>query len=1078
VAYRSTKHVAFGGTNERVDMGDVLNFERTDTFSISFWCRFTGTGAMSLVSKMGAAAAYTGIQIYVQSHVRLQLLNTFSSNELDVRTTTTISDGDWHHVCITYDGTSIPGGCHIYIDNNDESLTTVASTLSASILTAATLQFGDRSAAPLPYTGDLDDIGIWDAELTSGEVTAIYNSGNPNDLSLLPTSANLVGWWKMGDGDTFNILQDSGIAGTNLACLDLSPSGNDGTPTNMESGDVSSDVAGGRASTFNGTDEYVTMGDVLGFEYTDSFSISCWFKCTSSGAAGFTVCKQDGSARGYALGLNAGNSYAVDFHLRNAHPGNRILVQSTTNGLDDGLWHHLVATWNGNASPGAAGVNLYIDGVAETPIVDTDTLSATILTTASLNIGARNDGVDAHWDGSIDDVSIHAAELSPVEVIAIYNSGTPTDLRALASSANLVGYWRMGDGATSPTIPDAPPQYIPLTTCIDLNNDAVNESVDFGHFAEVSFTLNTPWSFGVWIKWTSSTSGIVFGKYVDSPSTGWYVYVTATHVIFRMDNASNSGSCTVSLGQVTNDGNWHHIVCTYDGSNLGAGFIYIGMTIYVDGVTFGQGTSCISMYSISSASALLKVGLRMNSLFINEFIGKVCHSSVYDKELSQAEITALYATGVPQDLLSIGPTANLVHWSALGNGDAIGAGNVNDLSTLGNDGTTANVESGDFVSDAPVGSGNDGTTANMDATNFVDGVPGDFSYASFDLDGVNEFVTMGDVLGFEYNVACSFSIWFKTSDTGVNKVLVSKQEGATTWRGYRIIVAATSGKIQMQWDNDSLGVDIFDAATNNGGFHDGNWHHVCVTKSTGYTVAAFTVYVDGVAEAITATTDALTATILTTNSFQVGARDVVGSEDPFLGTLDEVAVYDVELTADQVAAIYAFGAPVDLTALGSWADAVGYWRMGEASFDGTMINMESGDIVEGGGPGWEWGSMYRGLSQRGATPIARPQRFPQQAKGRYATFGVNFLGALALGDLPVIRRPAELDPVLAGGVTITNYFRMRGVDDGTATYTTWTAVDNPDPDGTQANGGNTTPALVGSITAGSGTTLHSWTQES
>jgi hypothetical protein len=61
-----------------------------------------------------------------------------------------------------------------------------------------------------------------------------------------------------------------------------------------------------------------------------------------------------------------------------------------------------------------------------------------------------------------------------------------------------------------------------------------------------------------------------------------------------------------------------------------------------------------------------------------------------------------------------------------------------------------------------------------------------------------------------------------------------------------------------------------------------------------------------------------------------------------------------------------------------------------------------------------------------------------------------------------------------GGGSVTRYYRMRGVDSSTAAYTTWTATGTTDPNGVQATGGNTTPALVGTIVAASGVVMTSW----
>ena len=45
------------------------------------------------------------------------------------------------------------------------------------------------------FNGNLDEISIFSAELTSGQVSTYYNSGVPTDLT---GQSNLIHWWRMG----------------------------------------------------------------------------------------------------------------------------------------------------------------------------------------------------------------------------------------------------------------------------------------------------------------------------------------------------------------------------------------------------------------------------------------------------------------------------------------------------------------------------------------------------------------------------------------------------------------------------------------------------------------------------------------------------------------------------------------------------------------------------------------------------------------------------------------------------------------------------------------------------------------
>ena len=80
----------------------------------------------------------------------------------------------------------------------------------------------------MEQTGNIDEVAIWDSTLTSANITSIYNSGEPADISSLsPTS-----WWRMGENATFS---------TNWTVPDQVGS-NDGTSANMDLADLEGDA--------------------------------------------------------------------------------------------------------------------------------------------------------------------------------------------------------------------------------------------------------------------------------------------------------------------------------------------------------------------------------------------------------------------------------------------------------------------------------------------------------------------------------------------------------------------------------------------------------------------------------------------------------------------------------------------------------------------------------------------------------------------------------------------------------------------------------------------------------------------
>lgn len=179
--------VSFDGSGDYINMGDVLDFERTDSFSISCWCKPAAvTGALTLVAKRdsGTGAGYGIVRRGSAGgyYIGFDLGNSFSSNWLFVSgaTTAVSSSATWYHVVCTYDGSSSASGVKIYVNGAAESLTTVYNSLSATTLTSYPFNIGSRNnGASQVWNGTLDEVGVWSRELSSTDVTVLNNGGSP-----------------------------------------------------------------------------------------------------------------------------------------------------------------------------------------------------------------------------------------------------------------------------------------------------------------------------------------------------------------------------------------------------------------------------------------------------------------------------------------------------------------------------------------------------------------------------------------------------------------------------------------------------------------------------------------------------------------------------------------------------------------------------------------------------------------------------------------------------------------------------------------------------------------------------------
>ncbi|HEV2453421.1 MAG TPA: LamG domain-containing protein, partial [Verrucomicrobiae bacterium] len=78
----------------------------------------------------------------------------------------------WTHVAVTYDKTS--GQANIYING---SLQGSANVGTSPMTTADDFYMGQVPGSANSYSGQLDEISLWDRPLNAADISAIYNAG-------------------------------------------------------------------------------------------------------------------------------------------------------------------------------------------------------------------------------------------------------------------------------------------------------------------------------------------------------------------------------------------------------------------------------------------------------------------------------------------------------------------------------------------------------------------------------------------------------------------------------------------------------------------------------------------------------------------------------------------------------------------------------------------------------------------------------------------------------------------------------------------------------------------------------------
>jgi len=226
----ANKYIILNGINESINMGNIapFQFERTNAFSLSAWFKKNISGVTAaLIGKVESTAndsAGYAIRFFTGNNLAFSLINNINERIL-LSTFTPYDDNIWHNVIATYSGNSLASGCKIYVDGVSQALSITQNNLASSILTSVPFIIGSNGAGEHFYSREVTHASVWNKELSQSEVNEIYNNGVAPNLATHSAYANLISWWKLGDGDTNPTATDS-------------KSTNHGTMVNMNPGNI------------------------------------------------------------------------------------------------------------------------------------------------------------------------------------------------------------------------------------------------------------------------------------------------------------------------------------------------------------------------------------------------------------------------------------------------------------------------------------------------------------------------------------------------------------------------------------------------------------------------------------------------------------------------------------------------------------------------------------------------------------------------------------------------------------------------------------------------------------------------
>lgn len=174
----------FASTGNYVFIGADPITWTSGAFSFSIWFKTSGDATNGSVilgqnnNITGPSAGAFVPAMYVGNDGKLRQSLFYHGDVVMLTTTGTYWDNAWHHFVGTYSGTVETA----YVDGVQYGQRTIAQSSYSSnyyyyLAAQSTSGWPALAGSPNYYNGSLDEIGVWQRELTAAEVTSLYNGG-------------------------------------------------------------------------------------------------------------------------------------------------------------------------------------------------------------------------------------------------------------------------------------------------------------------------------------------------------------------------------------------------------------------------------------------------------------------------------------------------------------------------------------------------------------------------------------------------------------------------------------------------------------------------------------------------------------------------------------------------------------------------------------------------------------------------------------------------------------------------------------------------------------------------------------
>ena len=526
-------------------------------------------------------------------------------------TGTALTNGAWHHVALVYDAAAVEEDrVRLYVDQVRQTPSDVYTNDVLGAFRNEILYIGAKADNGQPFTGELDDIRIVDAALTTNQFMQAHSDGTPRVLAYWPFARGTEQADASGHNFALTMLQAGEVEFNDGAAVFKGHSGLF-TPLRF-------DLSGFKAITAECFVRTVSTNQIANLlETSGNFNII---------PGTFVVSTSMMNIDEMGAGYKTGDGYNIECAAKGA--------------LSDGAWHHVAYVIDLNAVDGAEMTRLYLDGMRQQPSSIAKSATATPFAyDQSLFVGWRTSSLDAvQFIGEMDDLRITGAALATNEFLSL------AERTADPATNAVIAYWPFD---ASNGLADASGNGNALTG----DGVAFSDGTAFFGGAQTCKTANTldlsPYSaitVEYFIKSSPSAVQVILeqsANYGANPGAFAFYQNDPAGILTAAYRASEGHNLAITSAGAASDGRWHHVGMIIDRSKPGGDRVQL----YLDYVRQSQHPDYAAFGDTPFINDTLFIGSRNNADY--PFVGQLDDIRITGKALNTTEFLTRPTTVLP-----------------------------------------------------------------------------------------------------------------------------------------------------------------------------------------------------------------------------------------------------------------------------------------------------------------------------------------------------------------------------------------------------------------------------------------------